>query len=79
LVGLKEWCASAACGRRGLPDFRDADRSLGYQQNLIGSPLAVFILAGQSNALEDLLPLVPSLLLAIESARPSEVRQVPAP
>jgi len=77
--GLKNGVLLLRAAAAGFQIFVTADRSLSYQQNLTGSPLALFILAGQSNALEDLLPLVPSLLVAIESARPGEVRQVAAP
>ncbi len=56
--------------------FPTADQNLQFQQNLAGSPLGVVVLVARSNALEDLLPLVPSLLEAIRDARPGEIRRV---
>jgi len=56
--------------------FLTADQNLRYQQNLAGSPLCVIVLAARSNTLDDLLPLVPALLLAIRDARPGEIRQI---
>jgi predicted nuclease of predicted toxin-antitoxin system len=59
--------------------FVTADQNLQFQQNLAGSPLIVVVLIAQSNKLEDLLPLVPSLLHAIRDARPGEIRRVHIP
>jgi hypothetical protein len=58
--------------------FLTADQNLTYQQNLTGSPLCVIVLAARSNTVEDLLPLVPALLLAIKEARAGEIRKVGA-
>ena len=55
-----------------------ADQNLGFQQNLARSPLRVIVLAAPSNALEDLLPLVPALLLAIPETMPGQVRRIHA-
>jgi predicted nuclease of predicted toxin-antitoxin system len=59
--------------------FLTADQNLQFQQNLAGSPLIVVVLSAQSNKVEDLLPLVPSLLQAIRDARPGEICQVRIP
>ena len=58
--------------------FVTADQNLQFQQNLSGAPLGVVVLVAQSNALEDLLPLVPPLLQAVRDTRPGEVRRVGA-
>ena len=58
--------------------FLTADQNLQFQQNLAGLQLAVIVLIAPSNALEDLLPLVPFLLEAIRDASPGDVRQVRA-
>jgi predicted nuclease of predicted toxin-antitoxin system len=63
----------------GFEIFVTADQNLQFQQNLTGSPLSVMVLIAPSNKLEDLLPLVPSLLQAIRDARPGEIRQVRTP
>jgi predicted nuclease of predicted toxin-antitoxin system len=56
--------------------FVTADQNLQFQQNLSGAPLGVVVLVARSNALDDLLPLVPLLLQAVRDARPGEVRRV---
>ena len=60
----------------GFEVFVTGDRNLSYQQNLSDSSLRIIVLIGRSAKLEDLLPLVPSLLLAIGETRPGEIRQV---
>ena len=66
--------------RRAAADMFDvfvtADQNLQFQQNLSGAPLGVVVLVARSNALEDLLPLVPPLLRAVRNARPGDVRRV---
>ena len=62
----------------GFKVFVTADQSLEFQQNLARSRLGVFVLVAPSNALEDLLPLVPNLLIAIRGSRPGEVVRVDA-
>ena len=47
--------------------FVTADQNLQYQQNLSALPLTVFVLAAQSTALVDLAPLVPELLVRLQS------------
>jgi hypothetical protein len=56
--------------------FVTADQNLQFQQNLAGSPLGVVVLVARSNALEDLLPLVPSVVEAFQDVQPGEVRRV---
>ena len=61
----------------GFEVFVTADQNLQFQQNLGQSSLCGLVLAAPSNALEDLLPLVPMLLDAVrESPQPGEVRRV---
>lgn len=63
-------------GEAGFEAFLTADQNLEFQQNLIRSSLRIIVLAAPSNALEDLLPLVPSILRSIPDARPGQVQQV---
>jgi predicted nuclease of predicted toxin-antitoxin system len=49
--------------------FVTVDRNLSFQQNLEQLPIAVVVLQAKSNRLDDLRPLVPHLLSAIESAK----------
>ena len=50
--------------------FITTDRNLMFQQNLPKFNIAVVVLAGKTNRLQDLLPLLPELLKAIPSAKP---------
>ncbi len=53
--------------------FVTADQGLQYQQNLAGYGIAVVTLAARSNRVEDLRPLVPRLLTALDEVGPGEV------
>ncbi|HJU20631.1 MAG TPA: hypothetical protein VJ770_29635 [Stellaceae bacterium] len=59
--------------------FVTADQNLEFQQNLASSPLGVVVLVARSNALEDLLPLVPAILEMVRDIRPGEIRRVSSP
>jgi hypothetical protein len=59
-----------------LEVFVTADRNLEFQQNLSQTRLGVILLVAPSNALEDLLPLVPHLLAAIPKSQPGRVLRV---
>ena len=50
------------------------DQSIEYQQNIAKLPLGVVVLGAPSNKIEDLEPLVPTALKAIESMGPGELR-----
>ena len=63
---------------RAFDVFITADQNLEFQQNLARSRLSVVVLVALSNTIEDLLPLVPDLLLAIPLARPGTVVRVGA-
>ena len=52
--------------------FVTTDRNLMFQQNLPKFDIAVVVLAGKTNRLGDLLPLVPKLLDSIASAKPGK-------
>jgi predicted nuclease of predicted toxin-antitoxin system len=56
--------------------FLTADQNLEFQQNLLGSSLRVIVLVANSNTLEDLLPLVPSILRTIPEALPGQICRV---
>jgi hypothetical protein len=46
------------------------DRNLAFQQNLPEFGIAVLVLHGRSNRLQDLLPLVPRILEALNDLQP---------
>ena len=60
----------------GFEVFLTADQNLEFQQNLVPSSLRVIVLAAPSNALEDLLPLVPNVLRTIPDTRPGHVQRI---
>ena len=49
------------------------DSNLSFQQHLVSFKIAVIVLRARSNRLQDLEPLVPKLLQALESAQPGKV------
>jgi len=53
------------------------DRNLPYQQNLQAAGVAVVIMKCRSNRLEALLPLVPSVLAALQKVQPGECLHLP--
>jgi hypothetical protein len=57
--------------------FLTGDQNLQYQQNLTHRRLGVVVLAAPSNTLEDLLPLVPEALKAIDAVKSGQVLRVP--
>jgi hypothetical protein len=63
----------------GFEAFVTADRGPVYQQNLGGSSLRIIVLLARTNKVEDLLPLIPDVLVALQDARPGEVRRVGTP
>lgn len=58
--------------------FVTVDRNLSFQQNLDSVSIAVIVLRAKTNRLADLRPLVPSLLVAIESALPGVAKFIGA-
>ena len=56
--------------------FITVDSNLSFQQNIGSISLAVRVLRARTNRLADLRPLVPSLLVAIEYARPGTVQLI---
>lgn len=64
-AGLKNGELLRRAAKEGFEVLLTADQNIQFQQNLSGSPLGVVVLAAQSNAIEDLLPLMPRALIAI--------------
>ena len=52
-----------------------SDQNIPFQQNVQRFSIGVIVLVAPSNKLEDLLPLVPSLLQAIPNIRPGQVQR----
>lgn len=76
-AGLKNGVLLTTAEAAGFQVFVTGDRNLEHQQNVAGHRLGVIVLVALSNALEDLLPLVPDALAAIASVRLGQVLRVP--
>lgn len=50
------------------------DKSIPFQQTLVGRPLALIVLRAKSNSLNQLKPLIPALLDALATIAPGEAR-----
>lgn len=77
-AGLKNGELLAKAGDAGFSVFLTGDQNLEFQQNITKSRLGVVVLCAVSNALEDLLPLVPAALNAIANVRPGQLVRVEA-
>src|SRR5437868_3790323 len=53
------------------------DANLQYEQNLTNLPMAVVVIKAASNDIDDVRPLIPTLLDALLSLAPRQVRCVP--
>ena len=59
--------------------FLTADQNLEYQQNLSEADIPVIVLAASSNRFDDIKPLIPDVLSALENIKPGEVIVVSKP
>lgn len=64
----------AKAANAGFDVLLTNDKSIEYQQNTAKLPLGVVVFGAPSNKIEDLEPLVPSALAAIDSIGPGELR-----
>ena len=56
--------------------FLTADQNVEYQQNLHSYGIAVVVLAAPTTRIQDLEPLIPAVLSALETTKPGEVVRV---
>lgn len=77
-AGLKNGALLDAAEADGFGILVTGDQNLQFQQNLAKRQIGVVVLCGVSNALEDLLRLIPRRLNAIDSVRPGQVLRVEA-
>lgn len=59
--------------------FLTADQNIEYQQNLATLPLAVFVLVVVNNRIESIAPLIPELLLKLNSHAPRSLQRIGTP
>jgi len=77
-TGLKNGALLTKAEVAGFSVFLTGDQNLEFQQNISRRRLGVIVLCAASNALEDLLPLVPAALTAIATVRPGQTFRVEA-
>lgn len=56
--------------------FITVDQNLQYQQNLSNSKLAILVLVAPSSRYDDLKPMIPDCLLALEGIKPGHVHTI---
>lgn len=77
-AGLRNGALLDAAERAAFVVRLTGDQNLPFQQNLNTRRIGVVVLCAPSNALEDLLPLVPATLKAIDGIAPGQVVRVEA-
>jgi predicted nuclease of predicted toxin-antitoxin system len=77
-TGLKNGELLRRAKDNGFELFITADQKLEYQQNLARSGLGIIIIKAVRNRMDELRPLIPSLLQAISSVRQGSVVSVGA-
>ncbi len=75
-AGLKNGVLLTQAEAAGFSVFLTGDQNLEFQQNLSKWRLGVVVLRAASNTLEDLLPLIPAALTAIDAVEPGQVVRV---
>lgn len=66
----------ALAAAAGFDALLTKDGNLPYQQDQANLPLAIVVIQAQSNALEDIRPLIPALLAALENLTPNAITVV---
>ncbi len=77
-AGLENGALLTKAEAAGFSVFVTGDQNLEFQQNLSRRRLGIIVLRAASNALEDLLPLIPAALTAIETVQSGQVVRVEA-
>ena len=77
-AGFKNGALLTQAEDAGFSVFVTGDQNLEFQQNISNRRLGVVVLCARSNALEDLLPLVPAGFSAIATVRPGQLIRVEA-
>lgn len=77
-AGVKNGELLQRAAESGFEALITPDKGFEFQQNLTRLPLTVLIVRSRSNRIEDLAPLVPSVLIALEEAKPCQLVHVGA-
>ena len=78
-AGLKNGELLRRAKAAGFDVLLTADQNLEFQQNLAKSGLLIVVIVAASNALEDLLPVVPAVFVALTEPRVDRVVRVSGP
>ena len=76
-AGLKNGELLRRAAGQGFEVMIPNDNGVPYQQNLQTLPVALVVLSAPSNDIDDLRPLVPDILLCLQSIAPRTVVRVP--
>ena len=74
--GLKNGALLREATAAGFEVFLTSDQNIEFQQNLKKAEISVVVLVALTNKLEDLLPLVPSVLAAFKDAAPGRLIRI---
>jgi predicted nuclease of predicted toxin-antitoxin system len=74
--GLKNGALLREAAAEGFEVFLTSDQNIEFQQNLKKAELFVVVLVAVTNKLEDLLPLVPSVLVALKDSAPGRLIRI---
>jgi hypothetical protein len=75
-LGLRNGVLLRAAVREGFDVIVTADKALRYQQNLSAIGIAVILLTRVHNRMLELRPLVPLVLIALETVRKGELIEI---
>ncbi len=74
--GLKNGELLKRAKSAGFSVLATADQNLEYQQNIAGMGMGILVIAARTTRIEDLRPLVPAMLEALESIQANQVAHV---
>jgi predicted nuclease of predicted toxin-antitoxin system len=77
LKGKKNGELLRAAEAAGYQALLTVDHGMGFQQPSTGRKLALILIHSPTNQIEELLPLVSAILLALETIKPGEITALP--
>ena len=75
-AGLKNGALLRQAAEAGFEVFLTSDQNIEFQQNLRKTTLVVVVLVALTNKLEDLPPLVPAVLVALDGTAPGKLVRI---
>jgi predicted nuclease of predicted toxin-antitoxin system len=77
-LGIENGELLALAAKTGFDTVLTTDRGMEYEQDSGNRPVSVIIIRAQSNAIEDIRPLIPQLLKALENPTPKSLVKIEA-